>query len=240
MRSAILAMLLFFCCGASVTGAAGEPLSAHPGAKPDAGARGETQAVTGKVLETMDSGGYTYIKLSMPQGEVWAAVSPAMVTVGESVTIVDAMVMHNFDARSLGRKFDQIIFGNLAGSASSPPHGSTPQESVPTTRQVEKASGADGRTVAEVWAQRMELKDKPVALRGQVVKFNGAIMGRNWLHLQDGTGTPAASNFDLVVTSHDTVKVGDVIVVRGVVHVDKDFGAGYAYPVVVEDAKIEQ
>jgi hypothetical protein len=103
--------------------------------------------------------------------------------------------------------------------------------------KVAKASGSDARTVAEVHAQRMALKDKAVTVRGKVVKFNEGIMGRNWVHLRDGSGTAGKDN-DLTVTTGDKAAVGDVIVVKGKVQIDKDFGAGYAYPVIVEEAKV--
>jgi hypothetical protein len=103
--------------------------------------------------------------------------------------------------------------------------------------KVAKASGTDARTVAEVHAQRMALKDKAVTVRGKVVKFNEGIMGRNWVHLRDGTGTAGKDN-DLTVTTGDKTSVGDVIVVKGKVQIDKDFGAGYAYPVIIEEAKV--
>jgi hypothetical protein len=272
MRSVILVLALAAPCvlGLGVHGACGQAVpmrgsSAHgnSAAAPDPG-RADT--VTGTVLETMDSGGYTYLKLATPQGERWAAVSLAKVAVGERVTIVNATVMSDFAARSLGRTFDQIIFGNLDEAAPSSPHGGdgappagmpggaphagmepspqgaggAPHLAMQEGGAVAKVAGVDGRTVAEVWAQRRALDGKPVALRARVVKLNRAIMGRNWLHVQDGSGTPDASNFDLVVTTGDDAQVGDVVVVRGVVHLDKDFGAGYAYPVIVEDAKLEK
>jgi hypothetical protein len=105
--------------------------------------------------------------------------------------------------------------------------------------KVPKASGADARTVAEIHAQRTALKEKPVSVRGKVVKFNEGIMGRNWVHLRDGTGTAGKDN-DITDTTGDRVAVGDVVVAKGVVRVDKDFGAGYAYPVIVEDAKMSK
>jgi hypothetical protein len=272
MRLVIFVLVLSASCvlGLGVHDARGQavPMRARstPGssaAAPDSD-RGDT--VTGTVLETMDSGGYTYLKLATPQGERWAAVSPAKVAVGDRVTIVNAAVMTDFQARSLGRTFDQIVFGNLGGAAPSSPHGDdgappagmdgaaphagmersphgaggVPSPDMHEGGAVARLAEADGRTVAEVWAQRRELDGKPVALRGRVVKLNRAIMGRNWLHVQDGSGTPDASNFDLAVTTGDDAQVGDVVVVRGVVHLDKDFGAGYAYPVIVEDAKIEK
>jgi hypothetical protein len=105
--------------------------------------------------------------------------------------------------------------------------------------KVPKASGGDARTVAEVWGQRATLKEKSVTVRGKVVKFNEGIMGRNWLHLRDGTGANGKDN-DITVTTGDLTKVGEVVVVKGTVRVDKDFGAGYAYPVIIEDAKVSK
>ena len=96
------------------------------------------------------------------------------------------------------------------------------------------------RTVAEIHAQRAALKDKPVAVHGKVVKYMANVMGKNWLHVRDGSGTEAGKNNDLTVTTADDAAVGDVVTVRGAVHLDRDFGAGYAYGVIVEDAKLER
>jgi len=103
--------------------------------------------------------------------------------------------------------------------------------------QVAKAKGADAHTVAEVFAQRAALKEKSVTVHAKVVKFNENIMGRNWVHLRDGSGSAGKDN-DLTITTSDKVNVGDVVTVKGTVRIDKDFGAGYAYPVIVEDAKL--
>jgi hypothetical protein len=102
--------------------------------------------------------------------------------------------------------------------------------------RVEKASGADARTIAEVYGQRTALKEKGVTVRGKVVKFNEGIMGRNWVHLRDGTGTDKTN--DLTVTTDAKVAVGDVVVVKGTVRVDRDVGTGNTYPVIVEDARV--
>ena len=109
-----------------------------------------------------------------------------------------------------------------------------------TNVKVEKAEGADAKTVAEVWAAKGSLGDKEVVVRGKVVKFLGGIMGTNFLHLRDGSGTDGAGDNDLTITTNDVAKVGDVVTVRGVVHVDKDFGAGYRYPVIVENGKVSK
>jgi hypothetical protein len=106
--------------------------------------------------------------------------------------------------------------------------------------EVARADGPTGRTVAEVNAQSAALRDKPVAVRATVVKVTTDVMGRNWLHLRDGTGSTADGNNDLVATTKEQPKVGDVVVATGVVRADVDLGAGYAYKVLVEDASLRK
>jgi len=110
---------------------------------------------------------------------------------------------------------------------------------VPFTEvSVEKAPGENSYTVEEIFDQAEKLNGTTVRLRGKVVKFSPSIMGRNWIHLQDGTGNPMNNTHDLVVTTDATVATGDTIIVEGVLAANKDFGAGYKYAVIVEKAKI--
>lgn len=103
---------------------------------------------------------------------------------------------------------------------------------------IAKASGANSFTVAEIFAKGSGLKGKKVKIKGQVVKFSPQIMEKNWLHLQDGTGDPLKNTHDLVVTSAGKAEKGEIVTVEGVLAADKDFGAGYKYAVIVEDAAI--
>jgi hypothetical protein len=197
--------------------------------------------VTGVILEVKDVDSYTYIRLKTKDGETWAAVSTAPLKVGATVTIGDAMVMKNFESKSLKKTFPSIVFGNLAGSNKSAgdPHAGSPKVADTTPIKVPKATGANARTVAEVITKSAELKDKPVRVRGKVVKYSGAIMGKNWIHLRDGSGTDADNTNDILVTSATPAKLGDVVTVAGVVRVNKDFGAGYSYKVLIEEATIQ-
>ena len=104
--------------------------------------------------------------------------------------------------------------------------------------KVAKAEG--GKTVAEIFAQRAALKDKEVAVRGKVVKFTPEVMGKNWIHLRDGSGSREKKDDDITVTTAATAAVGDVILVRGVVKLDRDLGAGYTYSAIIEDAKLSK
>lgn len=100
---------------------------------------------------------------------------------------------------------------------------------------ITKAEG--GKTVAEVFAEKDALAGKPVTFRGKVVKTNPDIMGKNWLHVRDGSGEEGTN--DLTITTAGTLpNVGDTVVVTGNVTLNKDFGMGYAYDVLVEDAQV--
>ena len=104
--------------------------------------------------------------------------------------------------------------------------------------KVEKATGQNGYTVEELYGKSNELKGKKVRVNGKVVKYNQNIMGRNWIHLQDGTGDPKANTHDLVITTAEKITSQDIITIEGTLITDKDFGAGYKYAVIIEEAKI--
>jgi hypothetical protein len=200
----------------------------------------------GEVLETMDVANYTYLRLKTQDGEVWAAVSKSEVAKGSEVTLYDPIRMSDFESKTLNRTFSTIYFGSLTKPEPKvkpedvkPPVAVSKQADEPIGK-IAKATGADGYTVAEIAAKRTELSGKTVSVRGKVVKFSPSIMGKNWVHLRDGTGMQADGSNDLLVTTQEMTKVGDVVLAKGVVQVDTDFGMGYAYKVLVEDAKLSK
>lgn len=247
--------------------------------------------IKGKVLETMNSGGYTYLQVQAPEGAVWVAIPESKVTTGQEVDCRPGMTMTNFQSKSLNRTFDRIIFSSGIGNGNQPsasdPHGGsagmgtaaatgggasfseamqaerkagmggamatggTPMDSsmagssgsvsniVPSKEiTVEKAQGDNAYTVGECFEQGKKLNNKKVAVRGKVVKVSTMIMGKNWLHIQDGTGNPMNNSHDLVVTTMAEPAMNSVVVIEGTLQADKDFGAGYKYDIIVEDAEI--
>ena len=225
------------------------PIQPAVGAMPATGA--QAGGLTGKVLERIAAAPYCYLRIQTAKGEIWAAVPEAQVEKGTEVTVVNPMLMSNFESKTLNRTFAEVYFGNLAPAGGVPaapvapagaaaPQMGTPPAVAVAVGKVDKATGADARTVAEVWAQKGSLKEKSVSIRGKVVKYNPGVMGKNWLHLQDGSGEAGKGTHDITVTSQDTVAKGDVVTVKGVVRLDKDFGAGYTYALIVEDAKVVQ
>lgn len=207
----------------------------------------------GEVLETMNSGGYTYVYLDTGAEKIWAAGPEAQIAVGQTITMDKGMPMPQFHAKSLDRTFDVIYFvGSIQSSDSAQPAGEAAQ-SAPTgsgmgmgssgshsvveqTEVKDVAKAAAGYTVEEIYAQSAMLSGKPVKVRGQVVKFTPNIMGTNWVHIQDGTGSGPTA--DLTVTTSAVVATGDLVLVEGSLTVNKDFGAGYKYDAIIEDAKV--
>lgn len=200
--------------------------------------------VTGEVMEVKNVDSYTYLRLKTKDGETWVAVSTAAVKKGAQVTIENTMIMNNFESKTLKKTFPTIIFGSLggaAGAASPSALGAkmamlTAPDAAPI--KVDKATGANAYTVADVVSKSVQLKDKPVKVNGQVVKYNAGIMGKNWVHLRDGSGTSAKNDNDILVTTAASAKVGDLVTASGVVRNDKDFGAGYSYKVLIEEATL--
>jgi len=201
--------------------------------------------LTGTILEHLPAGQYVYLRLKTASGEAWAAVEAAPVVTGQRVTIVSPMLMKKFESTALQRTFDEVYFGGLAGAgtaqpgADANPHEGGMQAPPPVNvGAVEKASGPDARTVAEAWAQKESLAGKTVSIRGVVVKLTEGVMGKNWLHLQDGSGDAAQGTNDITVVSTESAARGETVTITGTVRTNKDIGAGYRFAVMVEDAKV--
>jgi hypothetical protein len=267
MRTAPLAALLtsLFAASLSAACAKGDPPSssalapeavaqaAEPGslaATPDSPVHRTAAPVTGTVSETMEAASYTYVRLTTSDGDKWAAIPQAKLAVGDRATIVNPMVIDGFESPTMHRRFDQILFGTLAGQSTAPASSANPHAGMsgasgivspesPPGAPVPRATGANAHTIAEILAGKATLRDKPVTLRGRVTKYNGGILGKNWIHLEDGSVKPG-SDRTILATSAATASPGDVVVVQGVLRTDKDFGAGYAYPVMLEDATISK
>jgi hypothetical protein len=265
MKQFVLAIAI----AATVTGCAKSADADKPAAPATAAASADAKApaaaavpgaITGKVLETMNSGGYTYIRLEAASGETWVAVGETEVKVGSTITVSPQMTMTDFESPTLNRKFASIVFGTLGeagaaghggmppamaaamgGATGANPHGnmggSEPAAGVPNIT-VAKAEGPDAHTIADVWANKDALKGKRVVVRGIVVKYSSNIMGKNWIHLQDGSGSPDKKNHDITVTTNSIATKGDTVVVTGKLATNVDIGAGYAYDAMIEDASV--
>jgi hypothetical protein len=209
-------------------------------------AAGTAPSLAGTVAETMNSGGYSYVLLENNGAKTWVAVPEMKVTRGEKMAFQPGFTMTKFTSKTLNRTFSSIVFSS--GPASAGPNAeSAPsagrKAAVPRAGKaikVAKASGPNAFTVAEIFAKKAALDKKQVVVRGKVVKVSQGIMGKNWIHLQDGTGDAGKGTQDLIATSQASPAVGVVATVKGTVYKDKDFGMGYKYSVIIEQATIQR
>lgn len=203
----------------------------------DAAASGMHEVKVEDVIQTTN---YTYLKVSENGAENWIAVTKQDASKGDTYYYDQALEMKNFNSKELNRTFETIYF--VQGLSKEPIVGNQPTPATQGKVSTVKKEGisiapADGSiSIADLYAKAAELKGKPAKVKGEVVKVNNEVMGKNWVHLQDGSGSE--NNFDLTVTTQDKVNVGDVVTFEGTIDTKKDFGYGYYYDVIMEDAKL--
>ena len=195
---------------------------------------------TAIVEETMDSGGYTYARVKEGNKTFWIAAPPMELNKGETISFYETMMMEQFTSKTLQRTFDRILFvsaiakGDTLPKAAAPVHNT--QAAAMDASPVRELGEAEGRySVADVYAKAPELAGKTIEVKGKVVKISRNIMARNWVHIQDGTGEGPTSKI-VFRSIQEGVAVGDEVVAKGVLELDKSFGFNYFYPVIVEDA----
>lgn len=206
-------------------------------------APGANLSPSGKVAETMNAGGYTYANLDSEGKQTWVAYPVLDTRVGDTLSFKNCMQMTEFQSKSLNRKFDSILFcgsPQVAGAAKAPAAKPVVAKKAVPGEKIAKAEGANAYTIEEIFSKKGSLHGKQVVVKGQVVKVASGIMNRNWIHLQDGSGSEAKSNNDLTVTSDDMAEVGDVITVSGTLAKDKDFGGGYKYSAIIEKGSVKK
>jgi len=198
---------------------------------------------TAVVQEVIQATSYTYLKVKEEDKDFWIAINKREIEVGAKVSFMGGLEMKNFQSKDLQRTFETIYFVNrIIGYESSTTQQpmSMPQQTKPEPEKmevsIEPAEG--GITIGELFANRDSYADKTVLIKGQVTKVNRAIMDRNWVHLQDGTSD--SGNFDLTITTTDEVEVGGIVTFEGKITLNKDFGAGYSYEVIMEEAKLQK
>jgi len=198
--------------------------------------------LSGTVVATEDVDNYTYVQIETEGEQVWYAVPSHAFTLGEEVIVPQGgLPMKDFYSETLDRKFDIVYFvGAIKQSGSNEetlPAGHPPIGGVqPADPESFDYSGierpADGKTIEEIYAQKDKLGGETVVLRGIAVKVNNNILGKNWIHLRDGSGGEGSD--DLMLTTTNLVEVGETITVSGTVRLDQDFGSGYRYDVLLE------
>lgn len=204
----------------------------------DKNATHHTGVFTGELVETFNSGGYTYAHLKTDQGSVWAAGPRTAINKSDKVSFIGKVAMIDFYSKSLDRKFENIYFvdsfiinGVKTGNTVIDPHKKIDKPQAAALKTFSKAE--NGQNIAEILKDKDTLAGKTVKIRGQVSKYTENVMGKNWLHIRD-----SSSDQDITITTAASAKLNDVVLAEGQLILDKDYGYGYIYPVLIENATL--
>ena len=203
------------------------------------------------VKEAIQTGDFTYMRVTEGAEEKWLAAPACIPLVGATYYYKGGVEMKNFECKELNRTFETVYSidnlssvpiaegvasatGNAAGANGISNHvGSTKTEKA----NVKIAPAQGGTTIAELYKNKTSFAGKTVKVKGMVTKFTPAVMDKNWIHIQDGTEFD--NNFDLTITFKNIVKMGDTVTAEGKISLDKDYGYNYAYKVIMEDAVVK-
>ena len=190
---------------------------------------------TAKIIKTMSSGGYTYMKVTEGKNTYWIAMTQRNVKAGDNISFSEQGWMKNFKSKTLNRTFDNILF---AAEVSNSKESSKLEKIKPNIlKSAYKKAGTI--TIAELFKNRSKYANKSITIRAKVTKVSKGIMKRNWVHLEDGSRFQNMD--DIVFTSTGaTPKEGEIVSATGTVTIDKDFGYGYFYPVIVEKSSFKK
>ncbi len=196
------------------------------------------------VKEVIQTSKYTYLFVNENNNEFWIAVRRLDAKIGDDVYYQQALPMKNFKSKELDRVFETVLF--IQGNTSTPPTVDAakmigakkmPPKVDKKIEGIKVNAPQGGISIAELFKNKEKYEGKKVKVSGQVVKVNNGIMGKNWIHIQDGTSD--TDNYDLTLTTQNKANMGDVITIKGTVYLKKEFGAGYSYDLIIEEALIK-
>lgn len=190
-------------------------------------------------LEALNTEKYTYLRVKEDGEEKWLAVMRQDVKIGGNYVYRGGLMKKNFQSKEFNRVFETVYlvseFMPDGGGAAVASQGGIPPvtEALEPPKNITRAPGAI--KISQLVANLPKYEGKTVMVTGKCVKVNPMIMGRNWLHIQDGSG----KNLDLTVTTTENVPLGAIVTLEGVIALKKDFGAGYKYDYIMEGAVLK-
>ncbi|NOU60949.1 hypothetical protein [Marinifilum caeruleilacunae] len=192
------------------------------------------------VSEVINGSTYSYIKGKNDKEEIWVAIRKQPIEIGKAYYYKDALPMKDFHSKELNRTFPLIYFLNSISGESKPisnlHHESMMKKPSSVKLEVDIKKTEGYTTIEELYKSKSELANSIIKVKGKVSKFNKNILNKNWVHIQDGTDHNGS--FDLTITTKESVSIGEIIEFKGLLTLDKDFGAGYKYDVILEEAEI--
>lgn len=194
-----------------------------------------------KVTEVIQTSNYTYLQVEENDTKFWIAIVSMDAKPGDSIYYTRSAEMKDFTSKELNRTFPSIFFvddpsKHLVKPQTTQQQPLTPQKpKIVQWSEVSVITPKGGITISDLYKNLTSFSGKKVIIRGKVVKYNHDVMHKNWVHIQDGT--EFNDKFDLTVTTLDSLSVGLTVTFNGIIMLDKDFGSGYKYEVIMEEAK---
>ncbi len=192
---------------------------------------------TVKVLEVLPTSKYVYLKVEEKEEEFWIATTKKEVAVGETYFYKNGILKTNFESKEHDRVFDKVyLVANIVAANHGNQSNEEPLLNIETKNtEINKQIEVEGSIkISELVSNKEKYNGKEIQISGKCSKLNPNIMGRNWIHIKDGS----MDEFDLVITSEQAVPEGHIVTMKGTVVLDKDFGAGYKYDLIVENGQI--
>jgi hypothetical protein len=193
------------------------------------------------ITEVVQTSNYTYLQVEENDKKFWIAVVRVEAKPGDSVYYTRSSEMKDFKSKELGRTFPSVFFVDDPSNKLIRPDKPATQPLTPRKVEIKRWTEVSitppkgAITIADLYKNPGMYAGKTVTIRGMVVRYNEKIMNKNWVHIQDGTDF--SDRFDLTITTMDSLIVGNTATFKGVVALNKDFGSGYTYDVIVEQAK---
>jgi len=204
----------------------------------------ESTSLLHKVVvdEILNTSKYTYLNVTEDGNQFWIAIPKKDVEKGGTYYYRGGLKKTNFKSAEYDKVFETIYLvsdvskdPSMSDMSSGNPHSHS--ESATTTDKNTKIDPLPGGiTISELYANRKKYEGQTVRVKGRCVKVNNMIMNRNWIHIQDGSSSD--KNVDLTVTTTDMVSLDEIVAFEGKITLNKDFGAGYKYEIIMEEAHL--
>jgi len=194
---------------------------------------------TVKVLEVLPTSKYVYLRVEEKGEEFWIATTKKEAKVGETYFYKNGILKTNFESKEHNRVFDKAyLVANIVPANHGAEQSATMTESkeIIESEPIKNIDVEGSIKISELVNNKSKYDGKEVQISGKCTKLNPNIMGRNWIHLKDGS----MDEYDLVITSEHAVPEGHIVTMKGIVVLDKDFGAGYKYDLIIENGQIVQ
>lgn len=191
------------------------------------------------VNEVLPTDKYVYLNVTEEgTGDYWIATMKREAKVGETYFYKEGLLKTNFESKEYNRVFKKVyLVSNIvpANHASQQASSTSNNNTAPEVKDVGSVDVEGSIKIAEIVSNPQDYANKEVQISGQVTKINPNIMGRNWIHIRDGS----KDDYDMVITSNQIIAEGNIVTMQGIVRLNKDFGAGYRYDIIIEDGKVE-